>query len=68
MSAQAILRAVVDDPEARPPFRVEAEQTLRLLEYLKMDDEGETILYLLGTVVALQERVDSLERFIEAKR
>jgi hypothetical protein len=62
MSAQAILRAVVDDPEARPLFRVEAEQTLRLLEYLKVDDEEETILYLLGTVVGLQERVDALEK------
>lgn len=62
MSAQAILRAVVDASDTRPRLRVEAEQTLRLLEYLKIDDEAETILFLLGTAAGLQDRIDSLER------
>ena len=68
MSAQAILRAVIDDPESRPLFKVEAESTLRLLQYLNIDDEEQTILYLLGTVIALQERLDSLTAALDKRR
>jgi hypothetical protein len=64
MSAQAILRGIVRDPETKLPFRVEAQSTLDLLEYLKIDDERETILYLLGTVVGLQQRIDALEKMV----
>ena len=62
MSAQAILKSVADDLEAKPRLREEARAALTLFSYLGLQNEEELILFLLGQCAGLQDRIDELER------
>jgi hypothetical protein len=59
--AQAILRDIADDPEAKPREREEARAALTLFSYLGLRDERALVLFLLQQSVALQQRIDQLE-------
>lgn len=59
--AQLMLRRVIANPETKPRWRHEAQQTLALIEYLGIDDPDDVILFLIGTVAGLQERMEKRE-------
>jgi hypothetical protein len=58
--ARAMLREVIANPETKPRWRAETELTLALMEHLGIDDPRDVILFLIGTVTVLQERIDQL--------
>jgi hypothetical protein len=62
MTAQAILKRVADDLDAKPRLREEARAALTLFSYLGLRNEEELILFLLGQCAGLQDRIDELER------
>lgn len=60
--AQALLRKLIDDPRIKPRLVDEARGTLAILSYAGIDDCGEAIIFLLGMLAGLQDRIDALER------
>jgi hypothetical protein len=59
--AQAILRDIADDFEAKPREREEARAALTLFSYLGLSDERALVLFLLQQSAVLQQRIDQLE-------
>lgn len=60
--AQALLRAIIDDPTSRPGVVAECKGILSVLQHLGMDDVSATLQLVVGMLAGVQERLDQLER------
>lgn len=65
--AQALLQAMIDNPQLRPGIKAEAKGMLELMRYLHDDDMAHLLRLAVGMAADLQTRVCELERHLNER-